>query len=351
MENLSKKDMTALLINAMYVKLLLAIPRNLILIAGNGAWILSIVLTLFMLLIFYIITKFYDFKKSLPEFESRVSSIIIGVAATLILIFSMASVVKIYPETVKIILLKNTPIEIISVVTAVAAILGARAGIEAIARISSLFQPIAAFIAVFCFLLLIPHMKFSNLTPILPDEPLNIFTKGLSSASGFSDIILLFILPFMSKDKNEYKKIGYRAIITMGTIMTLVMLTYCLIFPAGISKTYLLPIYQMIRLVEVGDFFGRFEALFELVWSISILLYYSIYLYALSVVWQKAFGLKYKNPLIAPFMAIISILVYTSGSYAQVSKNYTWYSFALLCSTVLIIFISALIFKKEEKNK
>ena len=349
MEKLSNKDFTAILINVMYVKLLLAIPRNMINIAGNAAWLLSIFATLIMLLLFYILTKLHDFSSPVLNIKSTPWRLIIGIITTITLLLSMASVVKVYPETVKIILLKNTPIEIILIIAAIVASLSAHIGIEPLGRICSLFQPIAAVISVLCILFLIPHMEPTNLTPLLANGGGKIFINGLTAVSGFSDIFLLYILAHNTKEPKKLIKTGYKAIIIMGVIMTTVMLTYCLIFPSGISQTYLLPIYQMVRLVQIGDFFGRFEAFFEFIWSISILLYYSIYLYTLSVVWQKTFNLPYSKPLIAPFMAIISLIVYLSGPYVQLNKNYVWYASVLIAATGIIPLISTFIKKGEER--
>lgn len=350
MERLSNKDFTAVLINVMYVKLLLAIPRNMIQIAGNAAWLLSIFATLVMLLLFFIITKLHDFSSPIINIKSTAGRLIIGILTTVTLLLSMASVVKIYPETVKVILLKNTPIEIILLIAAAVAALGAHIGIEPLGRISSLFQPVAAVVGVLCILFLIPHMKLSNLSPLLAKGAGSIATHGLTAISGFSDIILLFVLSHDTKEPKKLIKTGYKAIIIMGIIMTIVMLSYCLIFPSGVSETYILPIYQMVRLVQIGDFFGRFEAFFEFIWSISILLYYSIYLYALSVVWQKTFKLPYSKPLIAPFIAIISVLVYTSGSYVQLNNNYVWYASVLIAATSIIPLISSFV-KKAERTQ
>ncbi len=348
MERLSHKDLTAILINVMYVKLLLTIPRNMILIAGNAAWLLSVYLTAVMLLLFFLITKIYDFEKPLLDIKSPALRIGTGIAVSLVLLLSMTSVAKIYPETVKIVLLQNTPIEIIIGFIAVVAVLGAFIGIEPLGRISSLFQPIAAVVMVLCFLFLIPHMKIGNLTPVLGNGIKNITVKGLTTLYGFSDIILLYILNTKNENGKGKIKAGYKSIIIMGIIMTVTTAVYCLIFPYSVSSNYVLPLYQMVRLIQIGDFFGRFEAFFEFVWSISILLYYSIYLYTLSYVWQKTFNLPYLKPLATPFIIIVSSIIYNTPSFTQLNKNYTVYATALGVSCVLIPAVVSLIRRGEK---
>ena len=349
-EKLNITSLTPLLINIMYVKLLLAVPRNIILAAGSGAWILCIYVTLIELLLFFLISKVYDFSKNLMDIKGGSVKKVIGVLATVFLVLSMSSVVKIYPETVKIILLKNTPTEIIYIIFSVAAIIGAYMGIESLGKICSLFQPIALFVMVLCFLFLIPNMHLYNLTPVLGKGIKGITLDGLTILSVFSDIFLVFLIAPYGEDRKKIKRAGYKSIIIMGIILTTAMLGYSMIFPYDVSEDFVLPLYNTVRLIQLSDFFGRFEAFFEFVWSISVLIYLSVYLYALSFVWKEAFGLKYKNPLIAPFMCFVALLSYSSVSYIEQNRNFTIYSGILIGTGFIVPIIAQLIRNREEKR-
>lgn len=354
MEKLSDKDLTSILINVMYVKLLLAYPRNMIIIAGNASWILSIYITLIMLLVFFVLTKAYSFSRPLLKTAEKslgkVFKMIVGVITTLVLMLSMTSIARIYPETVKIILLQRTPFEIIVFLYVLAAIVGAYIGIEAIGRITSLFLPVAGAVMIFCILLLLPYMNMTNLTPILGKGFKSIFVDGLISISNFSDIIIIFILNLESKNQKKIVKCGYKSIITIGIIMTLILLSYSLIFPANISENFLLPVYQLTRIIQIGDFFGRFEAFFEFVWSISVLLYFSIYIYTISIVWKESFGMKYHKPLIFPLMILVMIFAMQSDSYTEMNAHYMWYSITLISVSVIIPLITGIAGKIKIKE-
>lgn len=347
MEKLCQKDLTSILINVMYVKLLLAVPRNIIVIAGNSSWILCILATLIMLALFHILTSVYKFPLPITEIKNKPLQICIGIASTVFLLLSMSSVAKIYPETVKIILLQDTPVELIFLIIGIVAVAGAYIGIKPLGRIISLFQPVALTVMLICLILLLPHMNIDNIMPVLSEGIVS--GKALTAVSSFSDIFLIFILP---RDNENIRKTGFKAIIIMGLIMTITIFTYCLIYPHNISRDFVLPFYQMVRLIQVGDFFGRFEAFFEFIWSISILSYFSVYLYSLSILWKKIFNLEYHKPLLAPFMIIISVLVYNSASYTELDKNFIWYSSILIISGFIVPLAAGLIKKYEErKNK
>ncbi len=348
-EKLNVTSLSLVLINVMYVKLLLVVPRNIILAAGNAAWILCIYVTLLELLLFFLISKVYDFSKNLMDIKG-VYKKVIGILATVFLVLSMSSVVKIYPETVKIILLKNTPTEIIYIIFSVAAVIGAYMGIESLGKICSLFQPIATAVMVLCFLFLIPNMHLYNLTPILGKGIKGIGFDGLTILSVFSDIFLIFLIAPQGVESKEIRRAGFKAIIIMGVILTVAMLGYSLIFPYSVSEDFVLPLYNTVRLIQLSDFFGRFEAFFEFVWTISILIYLSVYLYALSFVWKETFDLKYEKPLIAPFMSFVALLSYSSVSYIEQNRNFSVYSIILIGLALLLPVASQLIRSRERRK-
>ncbi len=348
-EKLNITSLSLVLINVMYVKLLLVVPRNIVLAAGNAAWILCIYVTLLELLFFFLISKVYDFSKNLMDIKGVLKKVI-GILAGAFLVLSMSSVVKIYPETVKIILLKNTPTEIIYIIFSVAAVIGAYMGIESLGKICSLFQPIATAVMVLCFLFLIPNMHLYNLTPVLGKGIKGIGLDGLTILSVFSDIFLIFLIAPKGVESKEIRRAGFKAIIIMGFILTIAMLGYSMIFPYDVSEDFVLPLYNTVRLIQLSDFFGRFEAFFEFVWTISILIYLSVYLYALSFVWKEAFDLKFQKPLIAPFMSFVALLSYSSVSYIEQNRNFTVYSIILIGLALLLPVASCLIRSRERRK-
>ena len=80
----------------------------------------------------------------------------------------------------------------------------------------------------------------------------------------------------------------------------------------------MIPVYQLARVVHVTSFFSRFEALFQFIWSILVLLYSAIYVYALCYVWQLTFGLRYYKPLIFPIVVINGVIALIPSSIVTV---------------------------------
>lgn len=110
----------------------------------------------------------------------------------------------------------------------------------------------------------------------------------------------------------------------------------------------MMPIYQISRLIKIGDFFQRFEAFFEFVWSIAIMLYASLYLFVICYIWKEIFDLKYYKELIFPFTIIIISLSYLPSSTVQLSNTGNIISIATIPLCIFLPGIIALSVRIKE---
>ena len=310
MNLIGKKEFSSMLITLMSVKLLLSYPLNFIKNSGNAAWIQMIFVTLICLLIFKVTTMLYEKKINIIELAgihgNKAVRITVGLLIFIALFLNMVSVMRIFPESVKIVLLPDVETDIIIGVCALTVFIGAILGIESSVRINYIFLSICGILLVAFLLLLLPYYKIENILPLLGNGGTNIFLKGINGLSVFSDIIVLNILLAYSKNIKEARDSGYRAIIISGTVGVLTTLIYGLIYPYPVSENFILPMYQITRMINLSSFFNRFEALFQFIWSILVFLYGTIYVYMLCFVWQTTFGLKYIRPLFLPVVLLVS---------------------------------------------
>ncbi len=334
-----RKKVTSLIINAIIVKMLLTYPRNLVLNSGNAAWIQVLYDLLITLAIFWAITSTYKTNKNIitlaEERGGKTFKIITGLLLVVILSANLISVVRIFPETIKLILLQDSKVELLLLIFAVVIIIGAYAGIESIATIHFLFLPIADIIMISFLLLLLPYYKADNLFPILGNGLKSILFSGLNSLSLFSDIILLNILLPYIENYNEFKKAGYRAILIGGIASFVIMLAYCSVYPYPASNEFIMPVYQLTRMIHLSSFFSRFETFFQFVWSILILLYAAFYICVICFVFQQTFSLEFHKPLIAPVVIIlftISLIPASLMKFMEIEKiiDMIIYPFAFL---------------------
>ena len=277
--------------------------------SGNAAWIECIYNTLIVIGLFWITTKLYRSNKNIIQLAEMTGKkwlkIIVGVVVFVVLLINYSSIIRIFPETVKIVLLQDFKIEFI--------------------------------------------------IPIFMLAIYSIMVKGINTISLFSDILLLNILLPYCENTSEAKKSGWRAIYISATIGVVILLSYCLIYPYPVSREFMIPVYQLSRVIHLGNFFSRFEVIFQFVWSILVLIYSSIYVYALCYVWQITFDLKYYKPLIFPVVIISGIVAVLPSSVVDLVKserleNIIVYPVAFLLP-ILFGFYSKKIYNKRTVNE
>lgn len=315
---LQRKEMTALLINVISLKMLLTFPRIFIINSGNAAWIQALYNTAAVFLIFFVTTKLYRGNKNVIQLAEtaggKTLKIIVGMTVFAVLLINFSSVVRIFPESVKSVLLQNFKLEVIVITFVIATAIGAYIGLQSVAKVNYLFLPVAGAVLLAFLLLLIPYYRFSNIMPVFGQGYKAIFGKGFNTVSLFSDILFLNILLPHCENAGEARKSGVKALVIGAGISVIILLGYCLVYPYPASKEFIIPVYQLARIIHLSSFFSRFEALFQFVWSILVLLYSSVYVYTMCYVWQITFNLKFYRPLIFPVVLISSVIAMVPNS-------------------------------------
>lgn len=321
---IGKREFCGVLITLTTVKLLLSYPLELVKTCGNAAWIEMLFITALCLLLFWLTVTVYERKANIIEladmYGGRTLRIIIGLIVFVILSFNMVAVLRIFPESVKIILLPETDTDVITGVCVLTVIAGALIGIRSAARINYIFLPICGAVLAAFVIMLFSFYRTENILPILGTGAKDIFLKGIGGLSFFSDIIVLNLLLGHAKNLGEARSAGFKAIITAGAAGTLLTLVYCLVYPYPVSEEFILPIYQLTRMINLSSFFNRFEALFHFIWSILVFFYGTIYLYMICFVWQTTFRLKYIKPLVLPAALLVSGIALIPDSIIEANE-------------------------------
>ena len=301
---LTKKQLSYVMINAIILKMIMTFPRNIFMICANSAWMAGIVSTAVALGLFCLIKRLYCPKSNVIDISYKLGGvplrIITGLAVFLVLSLNFISIMRIFPEIIHLVLLQKTYVEFIDMVFIIAVIFGSWCGIEAIARVHQIFIPIAGIVFAAFIIMLLPDIKGVNLLPIFGNGAVALTKGSLSVMSIFSDLLMLNILIPFAKDPDDWKGAGNKSIIIGGICASLIFLAYGLCYAYPASSEFIVPIYQLERLINLSDFFSRLETVFQFIWSISILLYSALYLAVISETWRESFGLHHTKPLCAP---------------------------------------------------
>lgn len=319
---LNRKQLTLVLANLLTVKMIFAFPRYIFSTSGNAAWIQAIYMTLIAFALLEITLFLYRFtgNKNILQMAENIGGaplkIIVSLITAVLLAANVGTEIRIFAESVKIILLPMTEIEYIMLLFAVTVAIGSYSGFRSVSTINAIFFPFCLFFLGFMSVVLVKNYNINNLFPIFGKGVEKIFINGLSDLSCFSDIIALNLLLPYCRDLDMVKKSGRSALAVSGAVITLLCLVYGAIYPYPYTSEFFLTTYQLSRMVRAGEYFQRFEALFEFVWAITQLLYSSMYICIICSVLGSAFKLKYKNDLIPCTITIITFLSYEPGSVA-----------------------------------
>lgn len=319
--SITKKGLTAILVNSIVIKLFLTFGHISAENSGSGAWVEAIYVSLAAAVLYYITYRLYRVcgKSDLTDLAQKaggnVLRIIVGVVICAVLTANICMTARVVPESVKLYLLPSTPSAVILLGLGTAVVIGTYNGIEALGRLHALFIPLAGVIMAVFFLLVLPQCHISNLFPIMGTGTYNVFVRGFNRISIFADILLLYILLPYCKSAQTAFVCGRRAIVAGGICASAISLIYCAVYPYPLSADFMMPVYQLMRLVRIGDFFQRAESVFEFIWLIAALMYISVYASVICLVWQKTFRLKYHHPLIVPVViSIVSLALLPNSS-------------------------------------
>ncbi len=352
---LTKKQVTSITINAIVAKMLLTYPQAFFELCGNAAWITTIVCTALAVLVFGCIRLTYTSKYNVIELAYRIGGkglrIAVGFAVFVVLCANIFSIMRIFPEIVRLVLLQGTYFEVIGMLFVTALVLGSISGLQAIGRVHELFVPIAGVIFAVFIILLLPSYRAENIFPLLGTGAYNVFVKGISVLSVFADLLMLNILIPKTESLGVYKKSGTKAIIIGGICVILIAFSYGFAYTYPASTKFIAPVYQLERLIHLTNFFSRFEAVFHFVWSVSILLYGSLYIVVLAMVWQTSFGLKFRKPLIIPIAAIIAGASVIPPSFGSIINAEIFINKWIYIPAFLIPLIMGIIYRTKNVSR
>lgn len=321
--NLNQRQLTLLMTNLLITKMTFSFPRFLFKTSGNGAWIQAIYMSLLAYVILKLSLSFFEYtgNRSILSLSESIGKKPLKIAVSLIVAFIIVlhttTEMRTFLESVKIVLLPKTKIEYILIFFGTTVAIGALCGFNALTTINALFFPFCLFFLVALILFLIPTYNINNIFPIFGTGIKRIFADGLLDMHCFSDLLALNILYPYIGDIKTIKKSGTRAVIISGTALTLICLAYGLTYPYPYSTEFLLIPYQLSRMVRAGEYFQRFEALFEFVWTLTHLLYSAIYVYILCLVFRSSFNLEGSRALLPCIVALLSLVSFIPSSVVE----------------------------------
>jgi len=310
-------EATALMINLVFAQVMLIFPKDMVHFGGSAGWMISIIITLITLIYFTIVVKLYKNIGSLDLIDisasvgGRIFKVVVGLLITVFLTLVVSINLGAFAQTFKIISLDKSPLEYVGVLFLIGMLAAAYYGIEVVARINAFLVPIVIVGFILITLGAIPEFETNNLFPILGDGYASIAKGSILKLSVFSSIIILFFMvPFFKKQ--YLKKVGYSSIIISGLLLLWSTLSFILVFPYEIAIDKKVPIFQLARRIEIGNYLQRIESVFVLISAISAFLFLGVIFTFIIYIFSKTLDLKRSKPMILPMAVIVFSLALIS---------------------------------------
>lgn len=317
---IKSREFASILVTLICVKMLFTYPRLIMEKCENGAWLSVLVWGLAAAGVYYLTQKMYlktgciSILAQSEAIGGKPLKMLTGLAVMVLLIANMAPLVRAFPEAIKTALLQKSSMAVISTLLTVGVVVGAYNGVCALGRVASIFLPVAAAFILGFFVILIPFYDVNNLFPAAVAKNL---TAGSASLSVFSDIFAAnLLLPYISGSRCV-KSAGLYAVFISIISSAAILLAYCLTYPYPASTSFIVPMYQLARVVKIGVYFQRLESIFEFVWSLAIFLYTSVYLFLICDVFRRSFDFREYRPFVIPAVQILMYFVFREGSYVH----------------------------------
>lgn len=281
-EKIGKIEAIFLILSFIINLIILSLPRIIISTSGSASIIntvyISIIALIIVLLIYKLLSAFpgQDVLDISLFLGGKSFKIIVGSLFIIFFLFTAFSVLKSFSETLNTIYYYTTPPYFVTGVFCIIIAYACSLGFKAISRANVLILPLSI---LSIFLLLIFNMRFFTFERIFPILGYGInetFFSGLQNLVAFGNIAIIYFLPSILKDSNELKKASVWAIIWSSICLFISVLTILLLFSYIGQSHGIMPFYLASREIEFGRFFQRLDAVFILIWTISIVCFLSI---------------------------------------------------------------------------
>lgn len=359
-EKIGKIEAISLILVIILNEIVLNVPTTIILSTHSGITInlifiiaLAIAFTLLICKLF----KPFPGKDILDVSEyvgGKILKTIIGILFILFFIFLSSLSVRYLANSIKVIYFANSPLVFILLFFLIPALFINKFGLKAISGVNLIFMPL--FLVSFIFLMFsaYEHFTIERLFPILGNGFLETFIEGSTNIYAFTGLAFLYFMPALLKDSKDFKKVSIISIIISAFFLFVSTLSLIMAFPAITSTDETLSIYLLTRLVEIGDFLERLDALFVFIWVISLISLLSLFFFFIFQIFKKISKIEDSKVLIWPLGLIIlgNCLVFGNLSTLKFLARiiYKYSTLILIFGIAFIVLIVANIKYKKTRN-
>ncbi len=294
----------ALLLISNIEKLFLSVPSNAVEQGKTMAWALILIVIVITLLEFWLIAELMkNFRdRTIVEASERILGPYLGTAVNLFFAFYfiavMAVLLRSYSEAIITSALPRTPISFLIITLTVGSIVSCWYGLESIARVARLSIPFIALGLIILCTAVLPEADPNNIFPLFSVDPVELFHHAIARQSVITEGLLAALLLPAFGGWRHFRRAGLLAVGTGGVLFLIIVFILTLVFGVQVSEEFMLPVYNLSRIIEFGRFFQRMESVFLLIWAMVGTIKMAVTLYGANLVLARIFRLPDYRPLL-----------------------------------------------------
>lgn len=350
----------ALIFVIMLNQVLLGVAKKIIITISSAAWLNTLFIILIGLALLFIITKFFkkfdnaDIIDISEHVGGKILKIIICIISIIYFLISAGLILHHICDSLEIIYFPNVDRLFLQLLFLFGAIICAKKGLSTVCKTNLIFVSIILVFMIILLLALVFDMEIRRIFPILGYGFNNTFFGNATNVYAFSGLIFLFfIMPFLNNSK-EFSKIGFIGFIISSLYLFFTVISLLLSFPfSGITEE-LLSIYLLSRVVSIGTFLERIDAIYVFLWVLSSFSYLSILIFFICNTFKKMSSIKNANGVIfaVTFMVwSVALLITNVVSFRFLQFTvFKYFTIGLLVLFIFILFIGYLKMRKSHKQ-
>lgn len=250
----------------------------------------------------------------------------------------------------------RTPVMVIAILFMIPVVYTTSKGLKTIGRTSVVLFLLSIVIYAITFLSLITKLDISNIFPVF-ENGINPILDGSLVQLSYS-VLAIFPLLIIPKDNisqnHKLTKSLFKFYIFNFITMFIVMFLIITIFGSPLANLYQYPEFNILKTVNVANFFQRVESILAFQWLFDLAIGLIIFVYFIKTSFQQTFNLENKFGnifilIIAAIIIFISTVIFKNNTVAYdfLGKTYKYVRLIILFFIPLIIYIIARIRKNK----
>ncbi len=230
---------------------------------------------------------------------------LMGLSFLWVYLESSALVLRQYGEGVVTGIVPETPIVFVMGVMIALAGIGVRYGPEVIARMGELIFPVYIASIFLVPILAINLLDPAWLRPFLGQGITPVLIGAVTPSIWYGEAVFLLVTLSLASDRRQARTAACCATLAAGFTNAILAAVVVIVFGAQEGARLTFPVYELARLIRVGGFLTRLEALAMMAWGLGLFVKLMVTFHAGSVCLAQWLALPTYRPLVLSMGAIL----------------------------------------------